>query len=131
MFKRIDHVVIAVRDLEETAALYAEKFDLRGTPLEEMPELGLRRVKFDVGNAYIELAQPTDETGPLARFLEEQGEGLYLIAIEVDDLEATVGVLRERGASLMGEEGIGEAGGRRTVFIHPKTARGALIMLQG
>lgn len=129
MFKRIDHVVIAVDNLEETAALYAEKFGLQATPAEEVPALGLRQVKLEVGNAYVELAQPTDATGPLARFLKERGEGLYLIAVEVHDLGATVRALREKGARLIGDENLEDPGPHR-VFIHPKTARGALIMLQ-
>ena len=127
MFKRIDHVVIAVKHLDETATVYTEAYGLTSTAPEEVPEMGIRRVNIDVGNAYIELAQPTDPNGPIARFLEDRGEGLYLIAVQVDDLPDAVKKLQERGARLIGAEDATKPGGR--VFIHPKSARGALIML--
>ena len=127
MFKRIDHVVIAVKDLDETSTVYTEVYGLSGTAPEDIPEMGIRRVNIDVGNAYIELAQPTDPNGPVAKFLDDRGEGLYLIAVEVDDLPETVKTLQERGARLIGAENAETPGGR--VFIHPKSARGALIML--
>jgi len=124
MFKRIDHVVIAVTDLEASADLYANAFSLKGTPPKEVPAIGIRNVLFDVGNAFIELAQPLNDTGPIARFLKERGEGLYLIAIQVDDLKASARRLREKGARILGDE---NAGGQ--VFIHPKSTHGVLIQL--
>jgi methylmalonyl-CoA/ethylmalonyl-CoA epimerase len=127
MFKRIDHVVIAVKDLNETAALYRDRYGLKATEPEDIPAMGIRRVNIDVGNAYIELAQPVDPQGPVAKFLEERGEGLYLIAMQVDDLPGTVKRLQDKGARLIGAEGASKPGAR--VFIHPKSAHGALIML--
>ncbi|MEE9285652.1 MAG: VOC family protein [Dehalococcoidia bacterium] len=128
MFKRIDHVVIAVKDLEETASLYTKTYGLKQTEPEEIPALGIRRVNIDVGNAYIELAQPTDPNGPIAKFLADRGEGLYLIAVTVDDLPGAVKQLQERGARLIGAENASKPAGGQ-VFIHPKSAHGALIML--
>ncbi|MCL0101521.1 VOC family protein [Dehalococcoidia bacterium] len=124
MFKRVDHVVIAVSDLAESMALYEEKFGLKAGDVVESPELGLRRVNMDVGNAYIELAQPTDETGPVGKFLENRGEGLYLLAVEVDDLIVTAQALRDKGARIIGDE---NSGGQ--VFVHPATTHGMLLQL--
>ena len=125
MFKRVDHVVIAVSDLEASAALYQEKFELKSDEITETPALGIRSIKLDVNNAYVELAQPTDETGPVGRFLKERGEGLYLIALQVDDLKGTAKALRENGATIIGDESADSL-----LFIHPKSAHGALIQLR-
>ncbi len=127
MFKRIDHVVIAVKDLNETIPLYRDKYGLEVTPVKDVPELGIRSVRVTMPNAFIELAQPIDPNGPVAKFLEERGEGLYLIAMQVDDLPGTVKRLQDKGARLIGAEGASKPGAR--VFIHPKSAHGALIML--
>ena len=124
MFKRVDHVVIAVSDLEASVALYQDKFGLKASEVLESADLGLKSVNLDVGNAYIELAQPTDATGPMGRFLKECGEGLYLMAVEVDDLRGTVKALREKGARIIGDE---NAGGQ--LFIHPASTHGMLIQL--
>ena len=124
MFKRVDHVVIAVSDLAESVALYEEKFGLKGSDVVESPEMGLKRVNLDVGNAYIELAQPTDDTGPLGKFLQTRGEGLYLLAVEVDDLKGTVQALRDKGARIIGDE---NSGGQ--VFVHPASTHGMLLQL--
>ena len=129
MFKRVDHVVIAVKNLEETAALYTETYGMPASPAEEVPAIGIRRINIDVGNSYIELAEPTDPTGPMAKFLNERGEGLYLIAIEVESLKEAVAQLQERGARVIGADLVGTPQARGNVFIHPKTAHGALIML--
>ncbi len=126
MFKRVDHVVIAVADLEASVALYRDKFGLNASETVEPPGMGLKRVNVDVGNAYIELAQPTDEDGPLGKFLKNRGEGLYLLAVEVDDLKGTVKALRDKGARIIGDE---NSGGQ--VFVHPSSTHGMLIQLIG
>ena len=112
-------------------ALYVEKYGLAATEPEDVPAVGMRIVNIDVGNAYLQLAQPTDATGPLAKFLANHGEGLYLISVEVDDLLDTVRKLKERGARLIGAENASEPGAMGPVFVHPRTAHGALIMLRG
>ncbi|MBI3743810.1 MAG: VOC family protein [Chloroflexi bacterium] len=127
MFKRIDHVVIAVKDLEDSAALYMQKYGLKATAPEDVPDLGIRIRKVDVGNSYIELAQPTNPDGPVGKFVANTGEGLYLIAIQVDSLAATVKNLQDKGARLIGAENASKKGAR--VFVHPKSTHGALLML--
>lgn len=127
MFKRIDHVVIAVKDLNETVPLYRDTYGLPVTEARDHPKLGIRAARVLVKNAYIELAQPLDPNGPVGKFLAERGEGLYMIAVQVDDLPGTTKRLLERGARLIGAEQAAQPGAR--VFIHPQSAHGALIML--
>lgn len=124
MYNKVDHVVIAVSDLDAAAALYGKTLGLKPSEVMVSRELGLKRINFDVGNAYIEIAQPIDETGPVARFVKEKGEGLYLIAVKVDSIKETVGKLRRQGARIIGDE---NAGGQ--VFIHPKSTHGVLMQL--
>ena len=76
------------------------------------------------GTRFIELAQPVADSSPVAKFVAERGEGLYLIAVQVDDRKAAVKVLREKGARIIGDE---STDGQ--VFIHPKSTHGVLMQL--
>ena len=122
MFKRIDHLVVAVEDVEEAAALYTDVYGLAASEVQDLSHLGLKAINIELGNAYIELAQPTNPDGPVGKFLADKGEGLYLIAVQVDDLPGTVEKLKEQGARILG-------GPPGQTFIHPKSTHGALIML--
>ena len=122
MFKRIDHLVVAVEDVEEAAALYTDVYGLEASELHDLSHLGLKAINIELGNAYIELAQPTSPDGPVGKFLAEKGDGLYLIAIQVDDLPGTIEKLKAQGARILG-------GPPGQTFIHPKSTHGALIML--
>ncbi|MDO8532629.1 MAG: VOC family protein [Dehalococcoidia bacterium] len=125
MYKRIDHIVIAVKNLEQSAALYGEKFGLKATDVGKLTE-GLKETTFTTGNTRIVLSQPVDPNGPVARFIEERGEGLYLVALEVDNVDKAAEALRKRGARIA--EAPSAEHGRR-VFIHPKSAHGVLFQL--
>ena len=124
MFKKIHHVVIAVVDLDAATALYGKTFGLKAEAPVEVPAEGLRRVRFDVGNAFVDIAQPTSDSGELGRFVKEKGEGIYLISAQVDDLAKTVEELRAEGAQITGEAA---KGGR--VMVSPQTTHGALMEL--
>ena len=121
MLNRVQRVVIAVSDLEAAEVLYGGTFGLKGTPVEDFPELGARRLRFDVGNAFIDIAQPVTDSGPLFQFIKDRGEGLYLMVVQVEDLNGTVAALIARGADIV------RHGGR--TFISPKTTHGALMEL--
>ncbi len=125
MYKRIDHIVIAVKNLEQSAALYGDKFGLQATDVGRLTE-GLKETTFTTGNTRIVLSQPVDPNGPVARFIEERGEGLYLVALEVDNVDKAAEALRKRGARIA--EAPSAEHGRR-VFIHPKSAHGVLFQL--
>ena len=121
MFTRVDHVVIAVSDLDAAAALYGKSFGLKSAPQDEVPGLGAKRVRFDAGNAFVDLVQPLAEASPLTQFIKDRGEGIYLIAVKVDDFDATLAALRQKGAQIITERG--------KTFISPTTTHGALMEL--
>ena len=122
MFKRIDHIVVAVKDVQEAASLYTDTYGLEASELHDLSHLGLKAINIELGNAYIELAQPTNPEGPVAKFLAEKGEGIYLIAIQVEDLPGTIEKLKANGARILG-------GPPGQTFVHPKSTHGALMML--
>ena len=124
MFNKIHHIVIAVADLDAASLLYGKTFGLKAQAQVDVPAEGLRRVRFDVGNAFVDIAQPTTDTGELGKFVKDKGEGIYLISVQVDDLAKTVKELRAKGAEVIGEA---VRGGR--VLVSPKTTHGALMEL--
>jgi methylmalonyl-CoA epimerase len=124
--KRIDHVVIAVPDLEAAVATYQENFGLVKVSGGEVPSLGIRNAFLQIGDAQIELMTPLTDQGPVANFLAKQGGGMYLLALEVDDLEAAVAELQDKGVRVNVTEG---SAGQRLAFISPKATHGVLLQL--
>ncbi|HEY8489794.1 MAG TPA: VOC family protein [Dehalococcoidia bacterium] len=129
MFKALDldHLAVATRDLDAAINTYRENFGLEAERWGEVPALGIRNAVLPVGEAFIELITPLTGEGPVARFLEERGEGMYLISIAVDDLDAAMADLRERGVRVMGEPVPIEGG--RMAFVHPSSTHGVLLQL--
>ncbi len=97
-FKRLDRVIIASRDAEGAARTWERNLALRAEPAFQPPASHLRLVKLPVGDSAVELAQPLIADHRVTRFIEERGEGLFSIAIEVEDLDGVVAHLRSRGA---------------------------------
>ncbi len=121
MFTRVNHVVIAVTDLDAAVALYGKSFGLKSSPPDEVQDLQAKRVRFDAGNAFVDLVQPISDASPLTQFIKDRGEGIYLIAVKVDDFDATLSALRQKGAQIITERG--------KTFISPSTTHGALMEL--
>ncbi len=97
----LDHVVIAVNDVEAAAKTWQENF---GLPLERSganESLGINQAILPIGSAFIELISPLSDSGPVADALKNKGEGLYLLSLAVDDLDATLAELRERGTRVL------------------------------
>lgn len=126
----LDHVAIAVSDLDAAVALYRDVFGLEVAEIEEVPTEGLKVAIFGHGAGRIELMQPIAPTSAVAKFLEKKGEGLHHICIEVPDIEAAMAALKEKGAPLLDEKPRIGAGGARVCFVHPKGARGVLLELR-
>ena len=103
-FQRIDHVVIASEDTAETARLWERNLGLKAESPYKPASAGFQVARLPVGDAFLELVQPLSEGGGLAEELRKGGEGLFSLSIEVDDLEAAVAYLRERGASVSDPE---------------------------
>ena len=136
MIKKIDHIAIVVRSIEEALHAYEGALGLELSGVEEMPEDAVRVAFLPVGESEIELVQPltTDTSTKLstssgvAKFLEKRGEGLHHICLEVEDLEAALHDLAAKGIRLIDEQPRQGAHGR-VAFLHPKSAHGVLIEL--
>jgi methylmalonyl-CoA/ethylmalonyl-CoA epimerase len=123
---KIDHVAIAVKDLDAAVQRFTGNFGLPVTGLGDVPQLNIRRAFLTIGDAALELFQPTSETTPAARFLTERGEGMYVLSLEVDDLVAVSDALAKKGITVRIEA---VANGPRLGFISPKATHGVLLQL--
>ena len=128
--KGLDHVAIAVKDLERAIAFYEKAFGLTLAEIEEVKEQKVRTAIFGHGLGRIELICPTEPGTSVARFLEKRGEGLHHICIEVEDIEASLAELKAQGAPLIDETPKVGAGGARIAFIHPRGTHGVLTELR-
>ena len=131
LFTRIDHVGIAVRDLDEAKAFYSEAFGMRVVHEEVNEEQGVREAMLAVGDSgsCIQLLAPLREDSPIGKFLARSGEGIQQMAYSVEDIDAVSATLRERGLRLLYDEPKTGTAGSRVNFIHPKDAGGVLVEL--
>ena len=129
MFTGIRAVHVAVKDVEEAAKLYTDSFGLQVSRSGTNPEQGIKQAIFPVGDAVIELIEPLDpQEGAVARFLQSRGEGVYMIALEVENLDSAIQSLTEKGVRLLNADPESRAKGV-LVFIHPKSTKGVLVEL--
>lgn len=128
MFKGVDHVVIAVKDLDAAVGRYETIYDTSVSDRSEAPAAGMAMAFFRFGDSYIELVSATGDQGPIARRLAEQGEGVHLVAMKVDNLEQSLNRLRDAGVRLVGDPGPGNPV-KGQVFIHPSVTGGVLTQL--
>ena len=131
MLTRIDHVGLAVPDLDEAIAFYARTFDVQVVHEEVNEEQGVREAMLDVGGsgACIQLLAPLSPESPIARFLDRSGPGVQQVAYGVDDIDAASAELRARGVRLLYDEPRRGTAGSRVNFVHPKDAMGVLVEL--
>ncbi|MSQ33434.1 MAG: methylmalonyl-CoA epimerase [Dehalococcoidia bacterium] len=125
--KRIDHVVVAVKDCKAAGERYAQLLGKSASPVQELPALGIKNTTVHLGDAFIELAEPLTNQGPVAKFLEVKGEGLYLLSVEVDDMDATIKDLTAKGVQMAGTTV--DSGSSKLAFVHPKSTHGVLLQL--
>lgn len=129
MFSKIDHLGIAVTDLDEAMALYEGAFCLHVHHREILEDQGVEAVALEVGQTTIELLEPTREDSPVARFLADKGPGIHHIAYAVDDIAAVLADLKEQGVRLVDETPRVGLGGTKIAFLHPKSTFGVLSEL--
>jgi methylmalonyl-CoA/ethylmalonyl-CoA epimerase len=132
LFTRIDHVGVAVADLDEAKAFYERTYGMTTAHEEVNAEQGVREAMMSVtgsGGPYIQLLAPLTPESTIARFLDRNGPGIQQLAYGVDDIDAVCGTLRERGVRLLYAEPKGGTSGSRVNFIHPKDAGGVLVEL--
>jgi len=125
---KIDHIGIAVRNIDESLKFY-ELLGLKATGKEEVAEQKVRVAFVPVGDSEIELLESTSPDGPIARFIEKNGEGIQHIALRVDDIKKALAELKANGIRLIDEEPRYGAGSASIAFIHPKSTGGILLEL--
>ena len=127
MIKGVNHIGIAVRDLEKSAGLFAEIFGIDDIHKETVPEQKVEIASFKVGDVLIELTAPTDDSSPIAKFIEKKGEGIHHIAFESDDVNAELSRLKDSGINLINEAAKDGAHDMLIAFLHPKSTNNVLM----
>ncbi len=126
---KLDHIAIAVRDLEDALSFYTDVLGLTCVGRETVTEQGVHLAMLPIGEGRLELLEPLREDSPVGRFLMRRGEGLHHICFQVADLEGTLARLRAQGVRLIDQEPRCGAEGRKIAFLHPASAHGVLIEL--
>jgi methylmalonyl-CoA/ethylmalonyl-CoA epimerase len=126
MFARIDHVGVAVEDLDAGIALYDQTYDMTLVHRETVEEQGVEAVLLDVGENHVELLRPLAEDTPVGKFLAKRGPGLHHVAYQVTDIEAALASLRDAGVRLLDETPRTGIRNSRVAFLHPKSSGGVL-----
>lgn len=125
---KIDHIGIAVRDIEQALQVYQVALGLPVQDVVDVPDQQVRVAFLPLGESNIELVQPSTDDSGTARFIEKRGEGVHHICVEVDDIEATLAQLKANGVPLIDQEPRAGAHGR-VAFVHPKGTHGVLLEL--
>src|SRR5271155_2414775 len=127
--RKLDHIAIAVENLEEAMRFYVDQLGLKLQGLEVVSDQGVRVAKLELGDAHIDLLEPLAPDTPVGKFLHQRGPGLHHIAISVQDIEADLSKLKASRVRLIDETAKIGAGGARIAFIHPKSTGGVLVEL--
>ncbi len=125
----IDHVGIAVRDLDAVVAWYEQMFGATVAHRERIESDGVEEALLKVADSYIQLLKPYTDTSPLAKFMERNGEGLHHVGYRVDDCAAVLAGVKDKGARVVDEHPRTGSRGTTVAFLHPKTSFGTLIEL--
>ncbi len=125
----LDHVGIAVRSIEESLPVYKKTLGLKEGGVHDVPDQKVRACFLPVGDSRVELLEPTDPDGVIARFLDKRGPGLHHVAYRVPDIESALTLLKQRDVRLIDETPRIGAGGARIAFLHPKATGGVLTEL--
>lgn len=131
MPKRIDHVAIIVRDIEQALTFYRDTLGIQPSEIKEVPSEQVRIAFLPMGGpagSEIELIEPTTSDSSLSKYLEKRGEGLHHICLEVDNIDAALQEMQEKGAPVLDKQPRIAAEGR-AIFLHPKGTNGVLLEL--
>ncbi|MGI5901146.1 MAG: methylmalonyl-CoA epimerase [Desulfitobacteriia bacterium] len=126
---KIDHIGIAVKNLEETLKFYVDTLGLKLQGEEVVEEQKVKVAFLPLGDSEIELLESTEPDGPVAKFIASRGEGIQHIALRVKNLEEALAELKAKGVRLIDEKPRYGAGGAKIAFIHPKATFGTLVEL--
>ena len=125
----IEHIGIAVKNLEESIKFYENVFGLKCYSVEEVKDQKVKTAFFKIGETKIELLESTEPDGPISKFIEKKGEGIHHIAFKTKDINSSLKELEEKNIRLIDEHPRKGAEGLNIAFLHPKAANGVLIEL--
>lgn len=129
MLKKLEHVGIAVADLDEAVKMYRTALEMEPDEIVDVPERGMRIAFFTLGGVQLELLGSTREDSNIANFLEKRGPGLHHLAFAVADVAAALRRLKEKGVRLVDDQPKRGGRGNRIAFLHPQAMGGVLVEL--
>lgn len=129
MVNSINHIGIAVKDLEVSKELYSKIFGVKDFHIEIVEEQNVKVASFDIGGVMIELTQATNENSPIAKFIAKKGEGIHHIAFSTNEINHTLTSLENSGIELINKQATSGAHNMNIAFLHPKSTGGVLIEL--
>lgn len=129
MLTEIDHIAIAVNDIDAAVAYYNSTFGAQVTHRERIESDGVEEVLIQVADSYVQLVMPTRPDSPVAKFLEKRGEGIHHVGYRVNDCAAALKRVKDQGYQVIDEVPRPGSRGTTVAFVHPKTAFGTLIEL--
>ena len=124
---RVDHIGIAVKDIEQAKKFYTEFLGMKALGEEVVEEQKVKVCFIPCGDSEIELLESTSPDGPIAKHIEKKGEGIHHIALRVDNIEAAIADLMAKGVRMIDEKPRYGAGGAKIAFVHPKSTGGILL----
>jgi len=127
--RRIDHVAIVVDDIDQALAFWRDGLGLEVSHVEDVPSQQSVVAFLPTDHGAIELVKPTDKESGIARFLDKRGPGVHHVCFQVEDLEASLAALQDKGVRLINPEPVIGTAGKRIAFIHPESAHGVLVEL--
>lgn len=126
---KLDHIGIAVKDLEESLKFYQDILGLKCEGTEVVEEQKVKVAFLPIGDTEVELLESTDAEGPVAKFIEKKGEGIQHLAFRVENIEEAIEEMKQKGVKMIDEKPRYGAGGARIAFCHPKSTNGILVEL--
>jgi len=127
MYKRLAHIGIAVRSIQNSASLFSKLFGITEDRAEEVHDQKVKAAFFRIGESGVELLEPTAPDSTIAKFIEKRGEGVHHLSFEVDNIEEEIARLTNEGFEMIDQKPRIGADGYRVAFLHPKSTNGVLI----
>ncbi len=129
MFGRIDHIGVAVHDLDAAIEMYRDRFEMSEQHRETVEAFGVEAVLLEVGEGHVELLKPTGAEGGVAKFLEKNGPGMHHVAYQTEDIDQALEKAKAAGFELIDQEARMGIRGSRVAFLHPRSTGGVLTEL--
>jgi len=126
---KINHLGIATNGIDDALKFWSDALGLENVHTEVVEDQKVRVAMLPIGESRIELLEPTSDDSPISKFLEKRGGGIHHIAVEVDDINAALAILKEKGVRLIDESPRIGAEGCLVAFVHPSSANGVLLEL--